>query len=521
MRITIKNFLSVLLITIVIPHTFSQILLRNKQTNSKPQFTITDPGQINVFVKNYGQFDQLLRSGNEKPNYVINGSNYISFTPHGCTWIIHKPVKNKTENKETEREHRVLSEAEREEERNLKIESYIVNMNWEGANPDAQLIAEEQADGYYTYAMETYRDLKAKGYRKLIYKELYPGIDVEYVIPQDEGAYLSDRQGVKYSLIIKPGADIKKVKMYYEGDFEKMELDAKGNVVIETPAGNMIDHAPESFYQGSKKGVPSSFEVKNKTVSFKLTSSIDLQQTLIIDPWTISPNMFGGSGPYDVAYDKYGNIYIDFINGVSPPQISKYTPSGTFLWTINMGAALIPSFSKCYYSDLCVIPSGSVFIASGIGYNLCKISSAGLLLTTVTWPWSMNDEGWVVEYNHCLNILLIGGAGINNSICLRMGVDTALAGTLTGNNFNGGLQSGNDMARMLIDDNGDMYSYFTNYNNYTGTANTIFKSVPPYTTFIYSKVRTMSYFDECASFNRQTNRLNVMDINSSYLYFFD
>ncbi len=148
----------------------------------------------------------------------------------------------------------------------------------------------------------------------------------------------------------------------------------------------------------------------------------------------------------------------------------------------------------------------------------------------VNWPITLNNEGWVVAYNKCLNTLLIGGGGTEpNSVCLRMGMDTSLAGTLTGNGFNGATGSNNDLARMLIDDNGDMYSFFTSISNISGTANKIFKSAPPYNTFSFSQLRTTSSFEEVSSIPganiggnyMYTNRLNVMDMNGNYLYFFD
>ena len=58
-------------------------------------------------------------------------------------------------------------------------------MHWDGCNPYAVLV-EDITTGYYTFGTKGYENLKTNGYKKLTYKELYSGIDVEYTIP-DKG----------------------------------------------------------------------------------------------------------------------------------------------------------------------------------------------------------------------------------------------------------------------------------------------------------------------------------------------
>ncbi len=483
---------------------------------SQSNWTISDPGQTDVFIKNSGQFDALSK-------YVLSNSDLIFFSDQG--YVLKMFKRANSEKKKAISEQPLANSGEKEENENRKAEYYSISMRWEGANPNARLIAEEEAAGYYTYASEAIRNLKAKGYRKLIYKDLYPGIDVEYIVAKKKG-------GIKYSIILKPGADLSKVKMHYSGDVEEIKSDSEGNLLIQTPAGNIIDHAPVSFY-GDGQPIASSFEIHKKAIFFILAKDPkQLSQTIVIDPWTITPNLAGGNGPYDVAYDGQGNVYIGFVSSSSPVQISKYSSAGAFLWTLNM--ANLSDGSNTTYSKFSVIPSGSVFIANGFsGGNPCeldKVSSAGVLLNTVTWPTTMNDEGWMVDYNSCLNTLLIGGGGISNNICLRMGVDTSLNGVFTGNAFNGYTPGwfNNDIACMRLDVNGDMFAYFTT-TKLAAFNNTIVKSVSPYTTHVYSTQRTTCGFSEVSGIpsglgpgsETNTNRLNVMAINPNYLFFFD
>ncbi len=503
-----------LVLLLAIPWGFAQAVARG---HAQTPWTVLNPGQTAVFVKNYGQFPG-------KSEYVVNSNEKVFFTARGYVWkldkrlaISDKPLGEKKENREEEEEE--------EEEENRKTETYLIKMTWQGSNPNAKLLAEEEAPGYYTYTTEGFRNLKAKGYKKLIYKDLYPNIDVEYTIPDGKQPEHTGCGGIKYSIILHPGANVNHLKIQYSGDVKNLKLDAEGNLRIQTPAGNITDHAPLSFYADGQP-ISLSFEIRRNTVFFvfgknpKETSKPQNQnQTLIIDPWTTAPNLFGGAGPYDVDYDRQGNVYIDFLNG-GYPQISKYSSTGTFLWTLNMSPI------SQYYSKFYVLPSGSVFIASGVRNPglLDKISTDGLLLSAVSWPGTLNYEGWVICNNKCSNVLLVGGGGYlsGNSTCLRI-TDTTMSGVFTGNDFDACTTANNDMACMRLDDSGDMYSYFT--SNLSPTVNnTIFKSTSPYSGFAWSQQRTSCLFGELSGLPDSVmgcNRLNVMEVNAGYLFFFD
>ena len=465
-------------------------------SQTKINWTIENPGQTDVFVKNNGQFDESANASPGKVLFALNNFETVFFTKEGYTWRLDK-------------EERAPLQKEEREEQERKIETSFVNMQWIGTDPNATVIAEEEAAGYYTYADEKLKSIRAKGYRKLIYKELYPGIDVEYIIPK--------KGGIKYSLIVKPGADVSKVKMKYTGDINKWELDDSGNIIIKTKTGDIIDHSPYSFQQNGTP-VKSNFILKeNNLIEFAFPMGYDTTKDLIVDPWTISPNLFSGKGCYDVDYDMYGNVYIDFTTSALNVQVSKYSPSGIFLWNISMASSL----QTAYYSQFCVLPSGSVLIpAAAVTASVeafAKVSASGTLSGIISWSTAaLSNEAWVAGYNKCQNIFLIGGSGTINNSNIRVGVDTALAGTVTGINFTGVTGGYQDMASMVIDDNGDMYSFLLNGNN-GAVNNRIYKSQPPYNSFVYNPLRTLSNVQELGTsigIGLKTKRLNFMSVNS-------
>lgn len=96
-------------------------------------------------------------------------------------------------------------------------------MEWLGANSAVKINAEEQTAAYHTYCMLTE---KAYSYKKITYKNLYPGIDVMYSFTQN------DEPGFEYSLLVPPGADLSIVKLKYGAGVKSITTDNKGNLVI-------------------------------------------------------------------------------------------------------------------------------------------------------------------------------------------------------------------------------------------------------------------------------------------------
>jgi len=67
-----KTFLVFGLITLLVSSVLSQSNPKGNAPAFKANFTIENPGQTDVFVKNRGQFDYLLKDKLEKATYVIN-----------------------------------------------------------------------------------------------------------------------------------------------------------------------------------------------------------------------------------------------------------------------------------------------------------------------------------------------------------------------------------------------------------------------------------------------------------------
>jgi radical SAM protein with 4Fe4S-binding SPASM domain len=113
-----------------------------------------------------------------------------------------------------------------------------------------------------------------KSFGSVLQKDLYAGIDIRYY---------SSGNKMKYDLTVRPGADPSRIVMQYDG-VDKLSI-KDGHLVITTSVGDTKELPPYAFQiiGGIKKEVECYYEIKGKTVQFKV-KSYDKTAALVIDP---------------------------------------------------------------------------------------------------------------------------------------------------------------------------------------------------------------------------------------------
>src|ERR1035437_3895735 len=191
------------------------------------------PFERKAFIENKGQFENSLPHDKKDFSYCIDKGYQVFFYTNEICYRFTQPVKSK----ET-LVNKFESEEKREErEHEFKTETQLITVKWLNANPNATISVEDKQSTYYSYVInknENPSTIMCDGYSKLIYKNLYKNIDVEYVFHPDNG--------IEYNLLVHPGADISQVKMQYTGATKNFLKD--GNIHIRSLAGDIIDHAP-------------------------------------------------------------------------------------------------------------------------------------------------------------------------------------------------------------------------------------------------------------------------------------
>lgn len=456
-KIAISFLILPLLITTAL---FSQNKMNGFSNGSPWQIK---PFERKAFIENKGQFENSLAPDKQNFNYCIDKGYQVFFYPNEISYRFTKYVKSKgtilnifeNEEKREAREHQ------------LKTKTQTINVKWLNSNPDATIIVEGKQTTYFSYVINTKNEkpstVMCDGYSKLTYKNLYDGIDVEYVFHPDNG--------IEYNLLIHPGADVSKVQMQYSGT---NNFSRKGeNVFIQTLAGDLIDHAPVTYYTNSKEKIASSFNINNNIVSFNLSPYLK-DQEIVIDPWTVIPG-FTPPLAFDNGVDNNGNIYI-YGGGAGNFVVEKYSSAGGApIWSLaNSG------IDQMYYGDMLVDGTGNFYLSEGFvanGAHTWKFSPTSSSLWQSTSDGNYREH-WRLALNCITNKVIVAGGGTTSPTLNIAEIDVTTGTLLNAKSVYNGTQS--DVAGLCVDELGKAYLKHSNPNviTYTDNANNTLTNLP-------------------------------------------
>jgi gliding motility-associated-like protein len=375
-----------------------------------------------VFIENKGQLrDEQDIPGSEILYSMQDGITTFHFTPSGLIYRISKP------HKATEREWEKYAEAnhiqedageEQEEKATHLIEqTALIHLLWQGANPHPEIIAEDEVSNYFNYMFtDNHGEIigHARGFKKIIYKNIYPLIDVEYTVHPEAG--------IKYAFILHAGADASVIRMNYPD--ATVKTDELHNIIFHTPLGNITDHAPES-YTGTASDpsrIQSSFVFPDKhTVGFELETGNIVNNTTTIDPWTVGPPIAVNEAVDDIAVDGSNNVFVYSADTIAFTQshVTKYNSAGTQQWTLNLKTKY--GYYYLYQGDIVADPSGNAYFSMGCGirpkfYNTVKVDPTGTITLWGSSPTagpSTNNiyETWNLSFNCDYTKLVQSGGG--------------------------------------------------------------------------------------------------------------
>lgn len=418
---------------------------QNNKFSSESRWEIK-PFERKAFIENKGQFEQSLPMDKQRFNFCIDKGYQVFFYQNEITYLLTKRVRSKgtilnifeSEEKREAREH------------NFNTETQFINVKWLNTNPNSTIVVEDKQNTYYSYRLinndEKSNTVMCSGYSKLIYKNLYEGIDLEYIFHPDNG--------LKYSLLIHPGADISQIKMEYNGMLGRRLIEQEGDIHIPTLLGDIIDRAPISFYANTKEKISSSFTLKNNIVSFSVAEYFKNQE-IIIDPWTVIPG-FTPSKAFDNGTDNQGNIYI-YGGAAGNLVVEKYTSTGgPPLWSLVNG--LNPStYSATYYGDMLVEGSGNFYICEACnlsGAHTQKYSPTSADIWTSSTPGSDFREHWRLALNCTTGKVIVAGGGtLYNSNIAEIDVNTGILTNIKA------LNAPDDISGLCVDEIGKSYTH--------------------------------------------------------------
>ena len=538
------RFLLALIFLIQLP-SFSQTLNHTISKSNHPNSAKSSHLQFsspNSFIENIGQYGELLDGFNNmgKIKYGFEGfSTPVLFTNKGIIYLDRK-VENISEREEKKMKLRGISEEEIESKK--KITESIITMEWLGANIQGEIITEGVTTDYHTYGL---LKNKARGFEKITYRDLYPGIDVVYHFTN------SSKIGFEYSLVVKSGADLSLVRMKYGGDIKKLFLDKSGNLIVRSSINDIIETRPVSFSDFRKEPLLSGdeqeqnlsyasiFQKENNIISFRVTD-YDTSKTLIIDPFVSNTNNLTGANngiAKDIDFDYAGNIYVTGGgDGITAHKIAKFDINGNLQWTFN-GTLAVPAwaFGTTYGGWVVEKTTGNIFLGQGLapsGSQIIRLTTSGVYDNYITTADLNFSENWKMLWscNSGTPQILVAGGGTSSNI--NLGVCSPPSTTLIASNITGLTTFGQDIADIVIDPStNDMYTIFTSAIITPFVNNRIYKNSPPYGPSnitwsvpsgfpVLNEQRNRPYLSP-NTFGYTENSLNALAINSSYLFYWD
>ncbi|MCE5283154.1 MAG: hypothetical protein LLG93_13735, partial [Deltaproteobacteria bacterium] len=171
-----------------------------------------------------------------------------------------------------------------------EMRTAVVRMGLVGATTKPLLFGERQESAQVRQIRG--RDPKQaesaiSAYGRVRYWRVYPGIDLT----------LEGRDGrLRYDLHVGPQADPGRIRLRFAG-IQSLALDREGNLVVETPAGRMIQRAPQIYQVVEGRRVPlrGGFVLhKQDEVGFEVAGR-DPSAPLVIDPEIVFATYLGGS----------------------------------------------------------------------------------------------------------------------------------------------------------------------------------------------------------------------------------
>jgi hypothetical protein len=353
LRAIVSAISIVVLPTLVVASTASPTPL-SAPVRAKPQL-VESFGKLPLsFEANGGQTDPQVK-------FLSRGRGYTLFlTPTEAVMVLRK-AKDEASG---ETYFPITPYASRlTDDRPRDYEYTVLRMKLVGANSAAQVVGLEQLPGKVNYFIgndpKKWRT-NIPTYKKVQYKDVYPGIDL---------AYYGNQGHLEYDLVVAPGADPDQIRLSFQGP-EEIRLDDVGNLIANVGAGKVRLLKPTVYQEsrGKKQLIAARYvllaqdnkeSTSTEGVGAQVAVQVGLQlaaydarNPLIIDPVLVYSTYLGGSA-FDamlgIAVDGAGHAYVAgrtegstnfptanplqpaYGGGASDAVVAKLNPTGSAL----------------------------------------------------------------------------------------------------------------------------------------------------------------------------------------------
>ncbi len=317
------------------------LLLLSARLYSTNESSVNNNGS---FTENKGQIIDVL--GQPRPDIFFVAEQpgmKIYFRKTGISYVL---IKNKNENNT---DHSANGQQE-------NLLGHRIDMDFVNSNNHLQIISQREVTGgnnyYYDHCPQGIKDVKS--FEKIIYKNVFPKIDLVF--------YTSQNKGLKYDVVVNPGGNPSDIAFKYTGQ-DNLEIE-NGDLKIKNSLEDVTESMPKVYQNINGKiiDVKAHYKLNSSTINFEL-SNFDHNSPLIIDPWC---TYFGGSlaeQGKDIKADNNGNIIFvgtsgstNFPTSIGAHQtnligmvdafIAKFNSSGQRIWVTYYGGSSFDEFNS-------------------------------------------------------------------------------------------------------------------------------------------------------------------------------
>jgi gliding motility-associated-like protein len=238
-----------------------------------------------------------------------------------------------------------------------KYKAYRIDLLFYQPCDAIALEAFDKKKGYYNFYMSLRPEgvEKVASYGKLLYKNVWKGIDIEFLFDTTNIA----QSRLKYNIIVHKEADIKNIQFQYLGQ-DKLQILPSGALEVSIDNQSVFqEKIPFSFIKirANKQIIDIRYQKnKDNLIGFNIPNLIDKEAELVIDP--IVWSTFLGGASFDrgnaIEVDREGNICVagdtrslnfptrlgqSFIGRPADAYYAKFSPSGELVWCTLYGGS--------------------------------------------------------------------------------------------------------------------------------------------------------------------------------------
>ena len=314
-----------------------------------------------------------------------------------------------------------------------------------GANPDADAQGLDELPGRIHSLIG--RDPRkwrtdARAYARVLYREIYPGIDLAY--------YGTRQQGLEYDFVVAPGANPRAIRLGFEGA-DRIELSAEGDLLLHVGAASLRFGKPVVYQHvgGARREIHGGWVRDGAaTVGFQV-AAYDPSAALVIDPIVSLATYLGGIGvdqAFAVALDNAGSVYVTG-NTTSinfPTTVGSFGPTvlgGNDAFVVKLSHDLSTAVHSSYVGGtgdeagraIAVDAAGNVYV-TGFTNSMDFPTTGGAFQRVFAGG---GNDAFVIKLDPTGSTLLYGTylGGTGSDVGLGIAVDAAGNAHVTGGTF--------------------------------------------------------------------------------------